>query len=291
MYMGNRILITESNLLSIINKLIMIREDESDDFSQENYSDLDMQDIFIVLFRNWVTQKIGERSKDLPLTYLMKKYGKEFFDEIGETEHRTRGYEFEFSRWELERLLRNAVRRGAIKVPSLRPKGKFTDKFGKAIQFLLERLEIPDYIKMRIEEPTPYNLRIVTVVDYPEFLKTQERKNLTKYSDEFVKSLKDYVGVEEGEPYLGELRIGRTKPIFDNLDNWVKTELKDIKNFIKTIDTGKNVHRIKFEAQEYKGELKLIFKGYASYLIKSEMKQKLNQYLKDSGYKNIQVDY
>lgn len=290
MYMANRILISESDLLSIINKLIMIREDESDDFSShDTYSELDLHDIFFALFRNWVSKKIGDKSKDLPITYLLKKYGREFFDEIGETEHRSREG-FEISRWGLQTLIRNALKRGNLKVPSLRPKVKFTEKFKKAIQYLIGRSELPNYLELRIDETIPYNLEIKTIVDYPQFLKSEQKKSLSSYGDKFVRILKDYIGVEEGEPYLGEIRISRPKTILNNLDSWVKTELKDIKNFIKTIDKGKNVHRIKFEAQDYKGELKLIFKGYASWSTKSEIRDKLKQHLKDSGYKNIQVD-
>jgi hypothetical protein len=283
--MVNKFLITERNLLSLIGKLYLMKENDSDDYSvHDYYSDLDMHDIFIKVFRKWMVEKIGEKSLDLPLTYMLKRYGKEFLELIGETGDK------ELNDYNIRRIIKNAIKRGTIKVPSVRPKIKFTEKFRKAIDFLIGRLELPNYIQIEIQEPSPYNLRIETIVDYPEFLKDENKKSTTRYVDNFVRSLKDTLGIVEGEPYLGEIKIDRPNPKFQNLEGWVKTELKNIKNYIKTIDTGKNIHRIKFEPKDYKGELTVVFRDYASYLVKGQLKDKLKEYLKELGYKNITVE-
>ncbi len=49
----------------------------------EDYEDEDFIEGFLITFRQWITEKLGDESKKYPLSYLLKKYGSDFEKEMG----------------------------------------------------------------------------------------------------------------------------------------------------------------------------------------------------------------
>jgi hypothetical protein len=79
--MGKNFIISENRFLN----LMMNKSFVTESADLEDYDELDFQDAFISLFRQFIQNKIGDKSKDVPFSYLLKKYGKEFLRELGET--------------------------------------------------------------------------------------------------------------------------------------------------------------------------------------------------------------
>ena len=69
---------------------------------------------------------------------------------------------------------KNLVKQGNHKMPSLRSQEKFTERFKKPLEFFLNELNIPDYIKLNFFEDNPYNVRVEVIVDWLGLIKSKE---------------------------------------------------------------------------------------------------------------------
>jgi hypothetical protein len=284
--MGKNFLVTEVQLLRLIKNKSM-----SESLDIEDYDTMDYHDAFIVLFRKWLDKKIGEKSKELPFSFMMKKYGLEFLDDFGETIHREEGYD-ELNRWEIERLIKRMVEKGKIVLPTLRPQIKFLEKYKRQLEPIIERLELPHYIKLRIEEEKPFTLTVQHLIDYPEFLKSDFQGGVTTSTtlSKLKHYIVNYLGLDIKSPYLGGFEIHKIDPEYVNLKPWVKKTLdKEIKPLIRKLPKGNEISSIKFTPNERNAEMKIAWKSDSRFSGRDDLRKEVRKILSDLGYNNISV--
>ena len=284
-----RLILSESELVSLI-KTIM----EQDNFDFSDVDDLDYYDALFLMFRNWIQNNLSDSEKDAPISYLLDKYGKKFVSELVGDGIIVLDNDFEISRWNIPRIVQAMVRKGVYKFPTKRKEEKFTEKFKRQIEYFINELNLPPWAKINLTEKNPYNVNYHMVIDFPQMIKSEKEQHASSHSVEgkLKNYIQGYLGVEFGNPNYGHLDLHKNNTQFDNLDTWVKEVLnKEIKTKIRALPYGRNVHSIKFEPKEGVSDLKIIFKGHASWNGKSEFKQAADKLLKDMGFKRIRIQY
>jgi hypothetical protein len=91
---------------------------------------------------------------------------------------------------------------------------------------------------------------MVVIPDYNEFLKTPELNEdyVRLIYSNFFRLLERYIGVELGDPKLGQLSMGNWGINIEDLDEWKKNVYnKKIKPFIKNSELGNIISRIKLD--------------------------------------------
>jgi hypothetical protein len=161
----------------------------------------------------------------------------------------------------------------------------FTEKYKKQLSFFIEKLELPDFLKIVLTEKTPYNLSIKLNVDWEKLIKYQGDK-IFKPNDiqnELQKRIKDFLGVELGNPTHGQLSIAFDKEYL-GVEEWVKKTLnKEIKKKIKELPKSNILHAVKFETWGTRlgGQLKLSFKSWSG---RNEFTKNVKELLEQMGY-------
>ena len=251
-----------------------------------DYADEDYLEAFLITFRQWITEKLGDESKKYPLSFLLNKYGGQFEKAIGVTG----GYpEYEedegYSSYRLKRVAKELVDKGKYLLPSLNSDVKFTEKYAKVLSHFIDRLELPDYVTVEFIEDTPNMVKMKVSVDFPTMIKQDKYKNISPSSIDYKlrKDLESFAGVEFGNPVYGEVNLTHDKLIFKGLDEWVKNVLnKKIKKDIKAL-VPNLIHGIRFEPYGGQVILKVAFKD-SGWSRRSEALKKIREYLQSEGY-------
>ena len=283
----------ESELITMVKTIV---EQVNQDLTQ--YDDNDFIDVFIYLFRNWVGNKLGEEAKKYPFSYLLNKFGQEFLeqtfgDKYEKYFHGVREFSFGNS-YTMSKIGRHLVEIGAHILPSLRQEKKFTERFGKHVERLIEMLELPSFARLELTENKPYDVNVTLYIDFPTLLKSEEH-SISNYNNpiqnRFKSLLGNYLGVEFGNPVHGKVNLNFSVKL-ENEDEWVKKVLnKEIKKHIKQMPDGNYVHSIRFEPRTDKAVIKIVYKENSSRQIHQyQFRNKVNEYLKGLGYTKIDVE-
>ena len=256
--MKKTLILTESELIKIVNRIVESHNDEI-------YTDEDYIEVFLQYFRPWVKKNHGDEIGEYPLSYLSKKYMSEFVEDNGMYPDQVI-YSYKNSLNNAANVGKNLVRQGKHKLPTLRSQEMFTEKFKKPLEFFVNELNLPEFMKLSFIERTPYKVEAVLKVNWEELIKYQGDREF-KGEDikiELEKRIKDFLGVELGNPTHGQLAFNFSKE-YIGVDEWVKKSLnKEIKKKIKELPGSHILHAIKFETTSHKlgGELKLSFKNW-----------------------------
>jgi hypothetical protein len=289
--MAKLITLKESELFNMVKTIV---EQVEIDLSQ--YDDNDFTDVFVSLFRKWISNKLGDDSKKYPFSFLLNKYGKEFLqDSLGDKYLRyyRDDEKIYFSSYSLPRMGRNLVKSGAFILPSLRQEEKFTEKYAKHLQRLIKLMGLPDYVKLELEEEIPYDVRVKLYIDYPSYLKDGDSQLVShKLERKFKEMIEDYLGVDFGNPVHGNVALNFFT-VAENRDEWVKEVLnKEIKKHIKEMPGGKYVHSIRFEPSiSGSSQLRIVYKDSASrHIHQWEFLRNVREYIQGLGYHKIDVE-
>ena len=281
--MKQRILITESKLIEMISLIIENEIDISD------FEDSDFIDAFMIYFKKWVRNKIGDDVETYPISYLIKKYSKEFFTEVVGRPH---GYHIGV--YDFIKVGQKIVQSQLHTIPSLRKDIKFTEKFGKKLEYLVSKSNIPDYMTLTIEEPSPYTIVPRVVIDYDKLIRYEgENVDAFQIVNRIKKYIQQYIGIKEGNPAHGELRF--KPPIVSSTTNFEMFSKSifntGIKKNIKTnCDTDKLIRAFQISLNGNRIEMVIKFKSEAVSTQKRLIKSCVSDYLKNVlGYKNISV--
>ena len=252
----------------------------------EGYTDEDFVEVFVNLFRPWVKSKHGDEVGKYPMSYLIKKHLEEFASD--------NKIELQRFYWgDLKKIIeigRQIVRNGAYQLPSLNTNKKFTERFKKPLLFLVDNLNLPDFINLQFDEETPNRVRGEVVVNFPKLIKSSNSsKSAYRISQKLQKSFEDYLGVEFGSTVHGKLDFYlNTTPIYVGLDEWIKKELnKNIKKQIKELPLAeRNISSLKFilNTNHIKGEIKIGWKRDARWTEHNKVKDEVRNILKSMGY-------
>ena len=252
----------------------------------EGYTDEDFVEVFVNLFRPWVKSKHGDEVGKYPMSYLIKKHLEEFASDNKIELQRFYGGDLK----KIIEIGRQIVRNGAYQLPSLNTNKKFTERFKKPLLFLVDNLNLPDFINLQFDEETPNRVRGEVVVNFPKLIKSSNSsKSAYRISQKLQKSFEDYLGVEFGSPVHGKLDFYlNTTPIYFGLDEWIKKELnKNIKKQIKELPLAeRNISSLKFilNTNHIKGEIKIGWKRDARWTEHNKVKDEVRNILKSMGY-------
>lgn len=252
------------------------------------YSEEDFIEVFIKHFRPWVRKTHGDEYAEYPLSYLVKKYFEEFSKQYTDYV----GYGSIASK--MSTVGRQMVLKGVEKLPTLRPNKKFTEKFQKAMNYIVKGLNLPDYVNMVIEEESPYEIMIVFNVDFYMMLKSPLRHpfDITKYYKHIRTMLETFMGIDFGNPSHGNLRLDYIVR-YNDTDKWVNNIWKkEIRKGIKVLDSDKTIHSIQLKLNGGKVEIKVRFYDRYSIYKQSEI-VKIREYIKSLGYNmdNFNIDW
>ena len=282
----------ESELINMVKTIV---EQVNQDLSQ--YDDNDFTDVFIFLFRKWAGNKFGEEIKKYPFSYMLKTFGQEFLEQTFGDEYNKYfrdATNVALNRFTISDIGKKLVQFGAHILPSLRKEKKFTEQYGKHISHLLKTLDLPSFARLEIIEDVPYVIDATLYINYPDYLKSNER-SISTYSNpfelKFKSMLKNYLGVEFGSLAHGKLQL-RFATKIENEKEWVKNVLnKEIKKHIKEMPDGNYVHSIRFQPEIEKGYLKIVYKeGSFRHMHQYNFRSKVIEYIKELGYTKIDVD-
>lgn len=243
----------------------------------------DYYDIYFRSLRNYVEDKLNTNlPKNLPMSYLHKKFGTEYLETIG---YDTR----QISRRNLSVFGKFIYDNNLYEIPDLQYEEKFTDKFAKIIAKLIEMLDLPDTIKVRLTEEEPYKVHFMVIIpNYDEFLKTPELNESYPrmiYSN-FLKLVERFIGVEIGDPKLGQLSIGNWGISIEDLDEWTKNVYnKKIKPFIRNSELKDDISRMKLDVTHTIAKLSIAYKRTSRYSRRYENQEKLKTSFEETfGY-------
>jgi hypothetical protein len=255
-----------------------------------SYDELEFYDAFIKTFKKYLQEKLNVDVEKFPFSYLIKKYSKSFITDFG-LDYRN---DYNMKNWDLHRLGRQLVEKGIVTIPSLADEGTFMSKFHKVMDLFSKRLNLPDYVKLKINEPHSYEIEPEVIVDWEKYLKSDDDyilslSDITKGLKSF---LENYLGLKIDATYRGGIKVH--KAIVNELsnDDWVKKEItKKIKPAVRSLPNSENIKAIKIPSNEGKLELLFIFKSNHrfKYVDKRNLRDQANKLLKDLGYNSEKV--
>lgn len=186
------------------------------------YDEFDFADAFFTVFKQWLNDNHPEAPSKAPLSYFIKKYGKEFAN----------FYEIKPIRQNPYYIGRSLVEKGVITLGSMRPEHKFTEKYQKGINWLKSQFE-NDYTDIDIKEDEPYILDVTLTYDIPKFFKSNDEDVYNRdQKNKLEKILNTYFGAELGSPELGELEVN-FNTINKDEEAWIKKEFAKLKKEIR----------------------------------------------------------
>ncbi len=271
--------LTESELMNVVKTIL-------EQVNLNDYIAEDFVEVSLHYFRPWIKQTHGEEIGQYPLSFLIKKY----LDEFCEDKHIDLGSTYYANNYnKLAAVGKSIVKKGLHELPSMKPKGLFTEKYKKGITALLDRLDIPDYMELKITEPEPYNVKIKTYIKFESLLKSENKLGSSSVITNKLKQyFQDYLGVIYGLASHGELNLYiDDTPVYLGQDEWVKNVFnKELKKKIKELPEAKSVLRsIKLDVSPYLyATIKLGFNGSSRWNSQREFKVKVIDLLKEMGY-------
>jgi len=275
--MKKTITLNESELVGVIHKIV-------ESYNNDSYDDSDYIEVFLKFFRPWVKEKHGDEISNYPLSYLVKKYISEFAQDF-EIDPTSTILGYRDNIRNVAAVGKALVQKGKTKLASLQSKEKFTEKYKKQLDFLVNRLELPDFIKLDFIEEIPYNVIGRVRVDWEKLIKypTDKTFRANDISRELKNKIENFLGVELGNPTHGQLSLTFNKA-YVGVEDWVKKTLnKEIKKEIRSLPRASILHAIKFETDgdKFGGELKLSFKNWNG---RNDFKKQVENLLQELGY-------
>lgn len=275
--MKKTLTLTESDLVKLLNRIV-------ESYTDDTYNDEDYVEVFLQYFRPWIKANHGDEIGEYPLSYLTKKYMSEFAEDNGLVPDSVI-YGYKGTLGNAANIGKNLVKQGKHKMPSLRPQEKFTEKFKKGLEFFVNELNLPEFMELIFVEKTPYKVFVTLKVGWEGLIKYQGEK-IFKPEDIKVglqKRIKDFLGVEIGNPTHGQLEFNFNREYID-VDDWVKKSLnKEIKKKIRELPSARVLHAIKFETMNHNlgGELKFSFKNWNG---RNNFMKEVKELLQSMGY-------
>ena len=251
--------LTESDLEKVVKTVL-------ESFNPKEYEDEDFVEVFVNYFRPWVKKKHGDELGQYPLSLLIKNHMSEFAEDYGAADVVT-GYYGAYRT--MVNVGRELARKGVHKMPTLKNEGFFLEKYKKAINFFTDRLDLPEWITLKLTEDSPYVVNGFFIVDFDKSIRDKSEKNYraSDLSVEFINTLTNFLGIETGSVTHGKLDLNINGGFdYHGVDEWVKQTLnKEIKKKIRALPDSQVLHSVKFNTSTNNvgGLINLTFKSSA----------------------------
>ena len=257
----------------------------------EGYTDEDFIEVFVNLFRPWVKSKHGDEIGQYPMSFLVKKYVDEFLADI-KVDVDVR---YESGLKKFVRIGREIVRSGTYNLPSLNSNEKFTERYKKHIEFIINHLNLHEYINIKFNEDSPNKVYGEAIVDFQKLLKSQDNPpTIRQIAINLTKFFEDFLGIEFGSPVHGKLDFYlNSTPTYVGLNEWTKNEFnKNIKKEIKNLPSAeRNISSLKLILDNHsrlKAEIKIGWKRDSRWSEHNKIKEEVRNILKSMGY-NLEI--
>jgi len=262
---------------------------ESIDITQ--YNDEDFIEVFVMEFRPWIRKNHGDEVGEYPMSLLVKKYINEFANEFGLSSNELR-YGNTLNQMRL--IGREIAKKGIRQLPSLSKDFMFTEKFKKVIDYFISAYDLPDFVKIHLEETSPFRVRGWMEVDFESAMKYNGNiKELHTFPKEFTNLVTSYLGFEVGSPVHGKIDFNFSNSVrFTGVEEWVKNVLnKKIKKEIKTLSNRDSLHSMKFNTNDsaIRGEILLVYTRNSWYSNQITFKEEFKKYLENLGYNPMRL--
>ena len=274
----------ESDMINFVSMLI-------EQVNLEGYTDEDFIEVFVNLFRPWVKSKHGDEIGQYPMSFLVKKYVDEFLADI-KVDVDVR---YESGLKKFVRIGREIVRSGTYNLPSLNSNEKFTERYKKHLEFIINHLNLPEYINIKFNEDSPNKVYGEAIVDFQKLLKSQDNPpTIRQIAINLTKFFEDFLGIEFGSPVHGKLDFYlNSTPTYVGLNEWTKNEFnKNIKKEIKNLPSAeRNISSLKLILDNHsrlKAEIKIGWKRDSRWSEHNKIKEEVRNILKSMGY-NLEI--
>ncbi len=278
--MSKIIRLTESELVQTIKKIILENSDRL-----EFYDNEDLTDIYFTLFKEWISKNVDERYRKYPISYLLKKFSRQFeIDTSGSSDETPNTYTG-FSPYKVKRYLKKLIDKGDFTLPTMQSDHKFTEKYAKYIPIVLEAIDIPDFVDLHFEEKEPYVVFVTPIVNFEKMMKSDSKKRFNEqtFNSEFKKYFENFLGVDFGNPKYGEVFLRVNDVRYDGFDEWVKKVFeKKIKKSIKELPFGKDISRIKMVLN--RGDVSITIYRKTWSVPSNQFREQIMKLIQDLGY-------
>jgi hypothetical protein len=276
-----KITLNESEMINFVSMLI-------EQVNLEGYTDEDFIEVFVNLFRPWVKSNHGDEVGKYPMSYLVKKYIDEFISDI---KLDVSDFRYESGLKKFAKIGREIVRGGIYQLPSLNSGKKFTEQYKKHLEFIINHLNLPEYINIKFNEDSPNKVYGEAIVDFQKLLKSQDNPpTIRQIAINLTKFFEDFLGIEFGSPVHGKLDFYlNSTPTYVGLNEWTKNEFnKNIKKEIKNLPSAeRNISSLKLILDNHsslKAEIKIGWKRDSRYGEHHKIKEEVRNILKSMGY-------
>jgi hypothetical protein len=271
--------LTESDLEKVVRTVL-------ESFNPKEYQDEDFVEVFVNYFRPWVKKKHGDELGQYPLSLLIKNHMSEFAEDYDVADE-IKGYYGAYRT--MVNVGRELARKGVHKMPTLKNEGFFLEKYKKAINFFTDRLDLPEWITLKLTEDSPYVVNGFFIVDFDKSIRDKSEKNYraSDLSVEFINTLTNFLGIETGSVTHGKLDLNINGGFtYQDVDEWVKQTLnKEIKKKIRALPNSHVLHSVKFNTSTNNvgGLINLTFKSSA-WRHTSTFTEEVRELLESLGY-------
>lgn len=269
------------------NYKIYLKEDSEDlePLDLSGYSNEDFIEVFVENFRPWIKKTHGDEVGKYPMSYLVKKYLKDFDEDYQLGTHFGYGNALD----KLVRVGRSLVEKRIKELPNMGKGFKFSERFARAINHFVESYNLPNFITFKIEERSPFNVYAYLEADFVPTMKYDGNLNDIKaFPREFRHFVNNYLGLEQGSPAHGNIQLNVGDPRFIGTEEWVKGYFNKVfKKEIKQLTGVSNyLHSVKlsFSSNQLVADIILIFRRYTSWSNEHNVVNIIEEYLREQGY-------
>jgi hypothetical protein len=266
----------------------------NEELDLSGYSDEDFMEVFVEYFRPWIKKTHGNEVGKYPMSLLVKKYLEEFSQNYELNVYF--GYGNMLSK--MVKVGMALAQKGVRELPSLNRGVLFTEKFKRSIDHFISAYNFPDFVKLRFEENSPFNVYGYLEIEFEPAMKYEGKLNdIVNFGTEFIRFIKSYLGFEIGSTAHGKLNINMGTPRFVGQEEWIKNFFNKIfkKEIKKSPRTQSYLHSVKLEIQAYQGvysKIILTFKRSTSWSTENAIVEEIKGYLQGLGYNtnNLRVE-
>lgn len=244
------------------------------------YTDLDLYAAFLPFLKKYLKIKGKTFPKGMPLSNIVDLIR----DEIDSD------YNLEKGGWGSEHktkvMVRGLAQKGLLRLPSQRPKVKFTKKYKKLLDKLFfSKINLPPHAKVIMKEDEPYNVEINTIVDWASAIK-DPRFDMDDYkimSKNLPKFLERVLNIQDmrGNPIKGDVKIDFHT--FFNNQNFEEV-MKEIKTIIRKYYGSDKIRSLRFKKlSNGRINLQIVFPYYVYTNEKYEIKRGITEKLEQNG--------
>lgn len=266
----------------------------NEELDLSGYSDEDFMEVFVEYFRPWIKKTHGDEVGKYPMSLLVKKYLEEFSQDYELNVYF--GYGNMLSK--MVKVGMALAQKGVRELPSLNRGVLFTEKFKRSIDHFISAYNFPDFVKLRFEENSPFNVYGYLEIEFEPAMKYEGKLNdIVNFGTEFIRFIKSYLGFEIGSTAHGKLNINMGTPRFVGQEEWIKNFFNKIfkKEIKKYPRTQSHLHSVKLEIQANRGvysKIILTFKRSTSWTTENAIVEDIKSYLQGLGYNtnNLRVE-